>query len=568
MDGVFQRGNKIQLDNVVVQNHKIEVKGHNYFVQSYVSIENTGDSYNLKPLADNLQLTHLSNSAWGARFKTALQEDLNRGTDIALAMQSARKAADAGRVEPGTDAFANLKRVITGTNNWDHVNAGVAGAPTTGGAWLKQRSRLYHLDGQYDFGNKIKFVSLLVGADARVYEVIPDGNNFVDFSRPLADRNKPVEVGGKVPDSSDFGDNVYYKQVGAFLQATKTFFDEKLKLFSSLRVDYNPEFAAKVNPRVALVYTAAKRHNFRASYQNGFRFPALFEALSFVNNGNVRRVGGLSYINEGLGYLDNSYTLVSVNTFNAAVNRDVTAGTTTADAVTRNKALLEVTALAASRPERINSFEVGYKSVLLDNKLLVDLDVYTNSYSGFLGQVEVAVPVIGRIGTDASAADMLAANRSRQVRYRVYTNAKNSYRNYGSSLGVNYTFYRQFTVGGNLNYNAISANKTGDVFVTAFNTPNWVANISLSNREVLNNAGFSVVWRWQDAFLWESPLAIGRVPAYQTLDAQVTYRMPQWRSTIKIGGANVLNNRYIQYAAGPTIGALYYVTLTVDQLLR
>ena len=30
MDGVFQRGNKIRLDNVVVQNHHLELKGSNY----------------------------------------------------------------------------------------------------------------------------------------------------------------------------------------------------------------------------------------------------------------------------------------------------------------------------------------------------------------------------------------------------------------------------------------------------------------------------------------------------------------------------------------------------------
>ena len=68
-----------------------------------------------------------------------------------------------------------------------------------------------------------------------------------------------------------------------------------------------------------------------------FRFPALFEALSFVNNGNVRRVGGLSYINEGLGYLENSYTLTSVNTFNAAVNKDVTNGMTATNAALKNR---------------------------------------------------------------------------------------------------------------------------------------------------------------------------------------------------------------------------------------
>ena len=196
MDGVFQRGNKIQLDNVVVQNHHLELKGSNYFVRSYISIENTGDSYNAKPMADNLQLTHLSNPAWAGKYKVALQDALNNGEELANAMKIARQAADAGRVEPGTAAFERLKDTIRRINNWDHLNAGIAGAPPTGGAWLLQKSRVYHTEAQYDFGEKIKFFNLLVGADFRIYEVIPDGNNFVDFSRPIDERNKPDKDGG------------------------------------------------------------------------------------------------------------------------------------------------------------------------------------------------------------------------------------------------------------------------------------------------------------------------------------------------------------------------------------
>ena len=74
------------------------------------------------------------------------------------------------------------------------------------------------------------------------------------------------------------------------------------------------------------MYSPVKQHNFRASFQNGYRFPSLFEALSFVNNGNVRRVGGLSKVNDGLGYLENSYTLASIDKFTSAVNADVDAG--------------------------------------------------------------------------------------------------------------------------------------------------------------------------------------------------------------------------------------------------
>jgi len=559
MDGIFQRGNKIQLDNATVQNHKLEFKTGSFTARTYLSLENTGNSYNIKPLADNLELTHLSNNTWRDRFKTVFQTQLNNGTGLPEAVAAARAAADLGRVEPGTVAFDQLKNTITGINNWDHANSGIAGAPATGGAWLNQRSRMYHTDLQWDLSDKIKIFNLLVGADYRLYEVIPDGNNFVDFSRTAADRNKPLADGS-------FGKPVQYTKYGVFAQGTKIFFDQRLKLVTSLRVDNNPAFSPKFNPRIALVYTVAQKHHIRASFQNGFRFPALFEAISFVNNGNVRRVGGLSYINEGLGYLDNSYTLTSVNDFNAAVNKDVAAGLTANNAALKNRAILQVTSLQPTRPERINSFEIGYKSVLLNNKLVIDLDLYTNAYAGFLGQVEVAVPEnnTAQVGSDAAVIAMLASNRSRQTRYRVYTNTRNQYYNYGGALGLIYSLPKNYTISGNLSYNNISENKQKDVFVTGFNTPTWVTNVSLRNREFIKNTGFNIVWKWQDAFNWESPLANGRLAAFSTIDLQITHQLPAQKTTVKLGGSNILNHRYIQYAAGPTIGALYYLALSFD----
>ena len=477
-------------------------------------------------------------------------------------MKTARVAADLGRVEPGTSAFDALRDTIIKINNWDHINAGIAGAPRTGGAWLLQKSRMYQTEAQWDLTNAVKIVNLLVGLDYRLYEVIPDGNNFVDFSRPVADRNIPL------PDGS-FGKLIHYRKYGAFAQVTKTFFDDHLKLFASIRYDRNPEFSPKINPRIAAVYTVAKNHNFRVSFQNGFRFPSLFEALSFVNNGGVRRVGGLSFINQGLGYLENSYTLNSINNFNAAVNTDVTSGSTANAAALKNRGLLEVTNLATTRPEKINSLEAGYKSSILNNKLVIDFDAYYNVYDGFLGQVDVAVPENNaiQVGTDAAVVDMLASNKSKQTRYRVFTNAKNKYTNYGSALGLSWNFYKTFSISGNINYNDIKKNNTTDIFVTGFNTAKWGTNFAFGNREILRNFGFNIVWKWQDAYVWESPLVNGDVPAFNTVDAQVTLRVPSLKATIKVGGANILNNRYIQYAGGPTIGALYYTAITLDGLL-
>jgi outer membrane receptor protein involved in Fe transport len=583
MDGVFQRGNKVQLDNVRVQNHKLELKGQDFLVRTYISLENTGDSYNVKPLADNLDLySGGSASVWGAKYKTALQQyatnhggALNSG-NLADATIFARQQADAGRVEPGTKEFNDLVNTIRHINNWDIKSAAIPDAPVTGGAALIQKSRMYHAEGQWDLSRHVKYFNLLIGGDARIYEIIPDGNNFVDFSRPIDQRNKPVMVDGKVPDSSNFGANVYYKKFGGFAQVTKTFFDEKLKLFGSLRYDYNPYFTGKLTPRIAAVYTANKVHNFRFTYQQGYRFPALFEALSYVNNGRVKRVGSLPFINEGLGYLENSYTQQSVINFNAAAKA---AGNTDAAALA-NRNLLVVANLPNATPEKINSFEVGYKTVLFENKVIVDIDAYSNVYTGFLGQVQVYVPKGQTVGSDAAVIAMLDRNRDATVasggnsasqgqdRYRVYTNAKNNYHSYGSALAVTYNFYKKFTISGNVSYNDIKTNATNDVFVTGFNTPKWATNVSFGNREVVENVGFNIVWKWQDSFLWESPLVTGNVAAFNTVDAQITYSLPKIKSTVKLGAANLFNNRYYQYAGGPTIGGLYYATIIVDGLFQ
>ncbi len=569
MDGVFQRGNKVRLDNVVVQNHHLEVKGSNYVIRAYVSLENTGNSYNVKPLADNLDLytggaTDTKNaSSWGSKYKAALQQyAVSHGgaltsANLADAGRYARQAADAGRAEPGTARFARLLDTIRHINNWDIRSTAIPDAPVTGGAALIQKSRMYHTEAQWDLSKYTKVVDLLIGADARIYQIIPDGNNFVDFSRPIDQRNKPEKDGS-------FGKDVLYKKFGGFAQVTKAFFDEKLKLFGSLRYDYNPEFDPKLTPRIAAVYTLNRVHNFRLTFQNGYRFPALFEALSYVNNGRVKRVGSLSYIDKGLGYLENSYTQQSVVNFNAKV----AAQGNTNQAALDNRNLLIWANLPKATPEQITSFEAGYKSVLLDNTLVIDVDAYINKYKGFLGQVQVFVPHGQTIGTDTAVLAMLDRNRDAQDRYRVYTNARNTYNNFGSALAITYNFYKKYTVGGALNYNEMKSNKTSDIFVTGFNTPEWGGNISFGNREVVKNIGFNIVWRWQDSFLWESPLVTGNISAFSTVDAQVSFHLPKLYSTIKLGGSNLLNHRYLQYAGGPTLGGLYYAAITIDGLLK
>ena len=101
----------------------------------------------------------------------------------------------------------------------------------------------------------------------------------------------------------------------------------------------------------------------------------------------------------------------------------------------------------------------------------------------------------------------------------------------GSALGITYNFYKKFTVAGNLNFNKMKSNETNDIFVTGFNTPQWSS-------------------------------------AYNTVDAQITLRVPKAKSSFKLGASNIFNKRYIQYAGGPTIGGLCYLAITLDGLLN
>jgi len=92
--------------------------------------------------------------------------------------------------------------------------------------------------------------------------------------------------------------------------------------------------------------------------------------------------------------------------------------------------------------------------------------------------------------------------------------------------------------------------------------------VSFGNRRLTEQIGFNLTYRWQEAFNWTSSFASGRVPDVSTLDAQVTYRIPDFKTVVKAGGSNILNNRHFLNYGGPNLGAIYYISLTFDQFLN
>jgi iron complex outermembrane recepter protein len=543
LDGIFMRGNRIRLQGAYVQNHKIELSHPDFTIRAYVSLENSGhDSYALKPLSDNLETAFKSNKVWTADYTKALNKAISSGTDIATAHHLARSAADSGRFIPGTPAFNDEVAKLKDINDWDR------------GAAMWTQSRFYQAEGTWNLHRYIKWINVQVGADYRLYDLIPDGNNFVDFSKPIDKRNTPG------------GHDIYYGKVGGFVQGTKLLLNDQLKLIASVRYDKNSEFAGKVNPRLAAVLTVNKVHNFRASWQNGFRFPSLFEAYSFVNNGGVKRVGGLPIVEQGLGYYTNSVLTNSVNAFNTAINTMASQqGITRQEAAVQNASLLKVANPGVLRPEQISSFEVGYKTTLVNNRLFLDAEGYYNIYKYFIGQLEASVPGKGNVSNLQDTALLNSfLNTATYSKYRVQVNSQSPVQSYGFAVGASYSFYKTYSVSANANYNKLSKTNTSDPLIPGFNTPDWMLNVSFGNRQLAKNIGFNVVWHWQNNFYWQNLFGNGDVPAYSTLDAQVTFALPKIKSTIKLGGTDILNHYYLQYIGGPYMGALYYATYTYN----
>ena len=87
---------------------------------------------------------------------------------------------------------------------------------------------------------------------------------------------------------------------------------------------------------------------------------------------------------------------------------------------------------------------------------------------------------------------------------------------------------------------------------------------------LLKNLGFSASYRTSSSFTYESTFAIWDVPQYSALDAQVSYKIENLKTILKLGGNNIGigSGDYRTRPGGPYVGKLWYLTLTFDEFLN
>lgn len=531
---IYQRTNRFRLDDYITSQHALAFKTNSIQVRAYINTENTGKSYNIRSMAENIDRKFKTDDAWYKDFSSQFNTSISNGATVPAAMTDAKNFADMGRPQPHT---AQMEQLITDLRDINDWNIGAA---------LRVKATMYHAEMQHDLSrdllkelnNKFK-LSLMYGIDYRDYVVVPDGNYFIN----------PVKTGA----------NLSYFKFGGFVQGTKYFLQQRVKINAVLRVDKNQYFSAKLNPRIAVVYSPVTQHNFRLAVQQGYRFPSLFEGFSNINSGGVKRVGGLPVMSNGI--FENSYLRTSIDAFQAANTNDVNRnGLTVAQAINKNKNLLKPNSYTYLKPEQVKGLEAGYRGTFFNEKISIDIDFYYNIYRNLMAQVEANIPK----SPNTDSVTWYLNDRQKQDRYRLWTNSKTVSYNYGSTLGISWEMPKKFRLGGNVTLAKLDRTDQKDGLEDAFNTPSWIYNLSFGNSSLFTHFGFQANYRWQSRYLWQSSLATGTVSAYSTVDAQVQYHDEKDKFNIKLGATNLLNRYYYSFIGGPSIGGLYYCTITVS----
>lgn len=496
---VYTGSDRYSLKGLKIGQYKVELNNKNWLLRAYTTQENAGESFNATVttrLTNEAWKISTGSTGWFAQYGQAFLGGKLGGLSDADAHAAARAVADVGRPAAGSAQFKQL---------FDQVRS----VPISqGGGLFVDKTDLYQVEGQYNLSHLTsEFADILVGGNYKRYVLNSEGTLFADSAG-----------------------NINIDEYGAYLQASKGFAEDRLKLTVSGRYDKNTSFEGKFTPRVTALFKVAENNNIRLSYQTAYRFPSTQQQWINLNvGGNTRLIGGDPSFRDFYNF--NSKPVYYLN--------DLRNGQTVAYDNVNYK------------PESVSTFELGYKGLMMDQKLLIDAYGYFGQYQDFLTRTLI---VQNKSGAPISQADTANGNI-----YSVPTNIKDKVKTYGFGLSFDYRLPLNFSIGLNASSDVLTDVPVG--FVSFFNSPKYRFNGTLSNSGFGANKrmGFNVTYRWQDGFYYQGDFASGNVPQVHVLDAQVSYKLPATKSIIKIGANNLLNQYYYNAVGNAQIGGLYYV---------
>ncbi|MUH38270.1 TonB-dependent receptor, partial [Zobellia amurskyensis] len=535
---IYQGTNRYNIDGFFQEQHKLEVRNDNFFVRGYVVGDKAGDSYDMVFTGININRSWKDDNTWFGEYTGAyVQATLAGATDV-QAHAAGRAQAESGRYLPGTPEFEAA------------FNTVIKDPDLSKGSQFYDQSKYYHADGNYNFSHLIDWAEIQVGGSFREYSLNSLGTIYTDTDGPI--------------DYSEFG---IYSQV----QKTLPFEgDKSLKLTGSIRYDKSEFFDGFFSPRISAGYTLNRDHNIRASAQTGFRNPTTQDLFIGLDAGRAILVGSapdnleqysrdydVSATGQAVFQQPSSVTQTGAN----AYNNSFSAASVAALGETGNPAVLEVANPNLVKPEKVTSFEIGYRGKL--DKLVIDFSTYYNSYEDFISQEVVVSPYYGQVG-DGALSVAAIANGDFQA-YSTYTNTDANVNSYGASLGLNMKVFGNFNLGGSYTFTKLDFDRDAnpDVMLN-FNTPEHKFKASFGNEQLFENFGFNVSYRFSDDYYWEATFGNGVIPEFHVVDAQINYNVPSIKSSFKLGGTNLTGKEYYTAFGTGYIGSMYYLSWTIN----
>ena len=543
---IYQGTNRYAITNFGMQQHKLELKNDNFFLRGYMTSDDAGDSYDMVFTGININRAWKSDAQWfGDYINTFVGASLNGATEP-QAHAAARAVAETGRFVPGSPEF------IQAFNNT------VTNSDLSVGSKFQDTSKYYHADGNYNFKDKISFAEIQVGGSYRLYSLNSSGTIYTDYDG-----------------------SIDYSEFGLYTQMQKKMMDDRLKITASVRYDKSEYFDGFLSPRLGMNLTLGQQgnHNVRASVQTGFRNPVTQDLFIGLDAGRAILVGGSPanldrysrvYPVSASGQAIGAPSSVT-QTGGAAYTNSFLASSVSAATAAGDLSLLQVGNSALVKPEEVTSLEFGYRGKI--GKITADLSAYYSTYKNFISGEAVIAPLYGTVdanndGTvDFDPLSLGALVNGDYKVYQTYTNSKVDISSYGASVGLSAKVLGNFDLSGNYTYAKQDFDQAKNPsFETNFNTPEHRAKLSFGNTDLFRNFGFNVAWKWSDEFFWEQTFGDGVVPSYHVLDAQVNLRMPEWKSSFKVGASNLLGDEYFTAFGTGYIGSQYYVSWTINNL--
>jgi len=537
--------NRISLSGFKIYQGKAEVNGEHFLLRGYASKQNSGESYDAKFLAVNLNNEARSDEDWFNDYYYAYTGRLYKNGIPSYDHVEARKYADRYRLETGTAEFEEAKNLMI--NDPDY----------TKGAGIYNNSALYNVDGMLDLNRWIHNSNIRVGGNYRFFDLDSRGSIFPDTT----------------------GNAITFFEYGAFIEASRELLDEHLQLKASARYDKSENFKGHVSPRFSALYTIDESNNLRVSVLTGFRNPGVKEQFINKDLGTARYLGGLNNVNSSYLIPLNSIYLDNVNEFNEAVNADIIDEKNPYNleqAIANNLDILEAGIVQEEDmkelvPEQVISFEIGYKT-RIKKALYLDAVYYNSIYNDFIGIAKVVKPRTSPQVSMLTAATQV--NKSAQSdQYYVNVNSGERIGIQGVALGYKWLMPMGSVLSGNLAWADIRTD-VDDPVAPGFNTPGFKSNLSLQNRKMdqmennpgFKNVGFKITWRYQSRFYWESPFGDGWVEPVSTFDIQSSININKPKAVLKFGASNIFNNKFTYSFGGPNIGVMFYASVVIDNL--